>query len=92
MDSKNKLTKSKTATANSTRPVIKRRNFFLLFGAAAIGAIAMVSSPMKLLASKVAKSDEANSGSKSESKTERKNSITVKENPYAVKRVPGGRR
>jgi hypothetical protein len=88
MDSKNKLTKSKPATANSTRPVIKRRNFFLLFGAAAIGAIAMVSSPMKLLASRVAKTDEANSGSKSE----RKNSITVKENPYAVKRVPGGRR
>jgi hypothetical protein len=43
---------------------------------------------MKLLASRVAKTDEANSGSKSE----RKNSITVKENPYAVKRVPGGRR
>lgn len=67
---------------NSSKPVktIKRRNFIFLLGASAAGAMLLAKSPLKFIASRF-------SGQKLSSKAgTSKSSITVKENPYAVKR------
>lgn len=67
---------------NSSKPVktIKRRNFIFLLGASAAGALLLAKSPLKFITSKFSATKPAAKAGTS------KSSITVKENPYAVKR------
>lgn len=66
---------SSTEFKNITPAKIKRRNFFYYLAAGAAGVFAVTKAPFNIFKSKVA------SASK----------ITVKENPYAVKRDMKGR-
>ncbi len=70
----------------SSRPAMKRRKFFLLFGASAIGLAALSRSPLKLIGSLFNKSGRAAAG---QAGSKDKNAgITVKQNPHSVKRAP----
>jgi hypothetical protein len=67
---------------NKKKPTIKRRNFLYLFGASVVGAIALSKSPLKFITSKFGKEQAASA--------EKKAALSVKENPYAVKRETRG--
>lgn len=71
---------------NSNKPTMKRRKFFFLFGASAVGLAMMSKSPLRLIGSLFNKSQQ---GAARQAGSKDKNAgITVKENPHAVKRGP----
>lgn len=72
------------SATTTKKPLVKRRKFFLLFGAAAIGLIALSKSPLKLISSLAGSKQAKNDLSSSAAKDNK--SIIVKENPFAVKR------
>ena len=73
---------------NKNKPPIKRRKFLFLFGASAVGLMAMTRSPLKLISSIFNKSQ--GKSALSDSRTGKNGKITVRENPYAVKREAQG--
>ena len=91
MDSIENLDKTVTDKPTAKKPVsgkptMKRRRFFFLFGASAVGLAIMSKSPLKLIGSIFNKSGQSaarQAGSKNKNA-----GIAVKENPYAVKRGP----
>lgn len=61
-------------TNNKSSNKIKRRNFFLYFGASVIGVFALAKSPLNLFKSKLNRELSATK------------KLSVKANPYAIKR------
>jgi hypothetical protein len=86
MDSIENLNKPVTDKPAVKKPTMKRRRFFFLFGASAVGLAMMSKSPLKLIGSIFNKSGQSaarQAGSKNKNA-----GITIRENPYAVKRGP----
>ncbi len=67
---------------NKKRTPIKRRNFLFLLSASVVGIIALSKSPLKFITSKFGKEQAMNAAKKTK--------LSVKENPYAVKRENKG--
>jgi hypothetical protein len=86
MDSTENLNKPGKDKLAANKPTIKRRRFFFLFGASAVGLALMSKSPLKLIGSIFNKSGQ--SAARQAGSKDKKAGITVRENPYAVKRGP----
>lgn len=63
---------------NNGSSKIKRRNFFLYLGASVIGVVALAKSPFSLFKSKL------------NSELNKTNKLSVRANPYAIKRTNEG--
>jgi hypothetical protein len=77
------------SATTTKKPLVKRRKFFFLFGAAAVGLVALSRSPLKLISSLAGSKQARNDSDSSSAKS--KQGIIVRENPYAVKREKGSR-
>ncbi len=84
---KNQVTDTKNIKEkNNKRPGLKRRNFFYMLGASVVGVIALSRSPLKLISSAFKSVDKPIDNKNSN----QKQVITIKENPYSVKRGSRG--
>jgi hypothetical protein len=69
--------------------MIKRRNFFYMLGASVVGILAVSKSPLKLFGSAFKAGGESGQAAR-EKNTKGKQVISIKENPYSVKRGTRG--